>query len=164
MEKLHPKAKVLFFIQYFFIFAFLIFIFWNFLLPFWFLEFFSIGAMLTGLIFAPLLVIILLAWLWAELTYNNWGYELRKEGVYIQRGVIWKHYSSIPYERVQNIDINRGVIARICGFSALNIQTAGYSAQKGPFSEGFIPALEPKKAESYREKILKAIKGKKQGL
>ena len=58
----------------------------------------------------------------------------------LEKGVIYKVYTNIPYERIQNIDIYRGIIARLCGFSAVSVQTAGsylidfrYSNGTGPW-------------------------------
>ena len=80
----------------------------------------------------------------------------------------WKRYSNIPYERVQNIDINRGIVARILGFSSIMIQTAGYAVPIGKgygvSAGGYIPALDVKEAEEVREYVLKRINGKNQGL
>jgi uncharacterized membrane protein YdbT with pleckstrin-like domain len=80
-----------------------------------------------------------------------------------------KVYKSIPYERVQNVDIKRGILARILGFSVLDVQTAGYSGGYGNgrmLPEGRIPALSVVDAEKYREFVLGKIsgKGKNQGL
>ena len=75
--------------------------------------------------------------------------------------MIWKTYSNVPYERVQNVDIRRGIIARIFGFSSVNIQTAGYSGYvRGGYaygSEGYIPALDMGEAERVRDFLMKRI-------
>lgn len=102
------------------------------------------------------------------MTYNRWFYEIGQDSIRLERGIIWKRYSNVPYERVQNVDITRGIIARMCGFSTLMIQTAGYSAPVrsgyGPSVEGYIPAVSVQEAEKIREHVLKKIKGKSSGL
>jgi len=84
----------------------------------------------------------------------------------IEKGVIWKKYISIPYERIQNVDIYRGILARILGLSDLHIQTAGYSAygKHGMGSEGRFPGLDTRTAEQLREQLVKRAKGTRQGL
>ena len=90
-----------------------------------------------------------------------------------QVGIIWKKYSNIPYERIQNIDIRRGILARLFGFSELLIQTAGYSGgglryrrRRSIFSapahvEGYIPAVPINSAEEIRDFILNKVAKKK---
>jgi len=73
---------------------------------------------------------LIIFWIWAKLAYHFYRYELREDGFRKELGVIWKKYITIPYDRIQNVDIYRGVIAPILGLSDLNIQTAGMSAQR----------------------------------
>lgn len=95
-------------------------------------------------------------------------YEFTSNQLRVERGIIWKRYSNIPYQRIQNVDITRGIIARICGFSSVNIQTAGYSMPangRGVHSEGYLPAVSVKEAEQVREFLMKEIsKNNKSGL
>lgn len=162
MQHLHPKAKWLFFWSYSIVPVMI-----N--IPILFiLTIFFIGGTwpLRGLIlfiyllFASLFFLFL--YLWSTWAYNNYKYLLKEDVIRIERGVIWKKYSSIPYERVQNIDIHRGILARILGLSDLQIQTAGYSGYT--LTEGRIPGLDPKLAEHLREELIKKVQGTKQGL
>ncbi len=119
-------------------------------------------SFLLGLIFA-----VVIGEIYANLSYKNWKYELNPRELKIERGIIMKVYKSIPYERVQNVDIHRGILARMIGFSTLNIQTAGYHAYGGrgggAMSEGHIPAVSVAGAEKIREFVMKRI-GHKQGI
>lgn len=172
MEKLHPGAKWLFRIRVYFGLAF-IFMFSGFFIPSFITLFTSaskdaVQRMIIELFisfFIGLIVIISIGEIYARLAYNNWRYELTNSSLRLERGIIWKRYSNIPYERVQNVDISRGILARIIGFSTLNIQTAGYhyTGRSGAISEGYIPAVSIKKAEEIREFLMKKI-GKRQGL
>ena len=110
-------------------------------------------------------------YIWAKLTYRFWGYQLTKDAFKKEHGVIWKKYVSIPYERIQNIDIHRGILARILGLSDLKIQTAGYSAvsygrgrMAGIGAEGYLLGLDKQVAEQLREELIRKAKGTKQGL
>lgn len=123
--------------------------------------------LITTVLISSILVLIILGEIYARMAYNRWFYEIGKDNIRLERGIIWKRYSNIPYERVQNVDINRGIIARIFGFSSIMIQTAGYSVPirgYGASAEGHIPALGVKEAEEVREYVLKRINGKNQGL
>jgi len=168
MQQLHPKAVWLFFIQFLFLL----------LTPFFFIFFvfgsrysvvlsatkgvgFSWGWLIFGII-----VYILFCYLWARLSYRFWRYEISENAIKIEKGVIWKKYVSIPYERIQNVDIYRGLLARILSLSDLHIQTAGYSGygRHGMGTEGRFPGLDPQTAERLREELIKRAKGTKQGL
>jgi membrane protein YdbS with pleckstrin-like domain len=163
MEKLHPGAKWAFRARGYFSFLWLIFLF---IVPFGMvlsknsdMVYFSFGYYLFAF-----LVVILISEVYARLSYNNWKYELTSNELKLERGIIWKRYSAIPYERVQNVDIYRGILARLLHFSTLNIQTAGYSAVQGRgmgmMSEGHIPAVSIKKAEEIREFLMSKISKK----
>ncbi|MFA5259129.1 MAG: PH domain-containing protein [Candidatus Pacearchaeota archaeon] len=115
-----------------------------------------------------IVIAIIIGEIYARMAYNRWFYEFTEEQLRIERGIIWKKYSNIPYERVQNVDITRGIIARVCGFSTVNIQTAGlsYSPKGGMTVEGYIPGVPIQEAEHIREFVMKKItkKGRNQGL
>ena len=111
-----------------------------------------------GLLFYISLIIVI-AEVYARMAYNRWKYEFTPTNLKIEKGIIWKKYSNIPYERVQNIDIHRGIIARIFGFSTIQIQTAGFSGM--PYSEGNIPAVGIEHSEKIREFLMKKITGRK---
>lgn len=106
--------------------------------------------------------LILLWWVWiplliivhifvAYLSYYFWRFELRENEYRAERGIIWKRYVSIPYDRIQNVDIHRGLLARILGLSDILIHTAGYG---GVGSEGRLPGLRQEHAEQIRDEIL----------
>lgn len=101
------------------------------------------------------------SFIWAKLYYDSFKFELAAKGLKIEKGVIWKHYVTIPYERIQNVDIYRGPLVRLLGLSDLHVQTAGMSGAM--ITEGRIPALFPKDAEELREKLVDKI-GRGQGL
>jgi len=102
-----------------------------------------------------IIFVIIASEVYARMSYARWFYEFTDDRLKTERGIIWKRYSNIPYERIQNVDIHRGIIARMLGFSSFMIQTAGYSAQ--PQSEGNIPAIEMNQAEKLRGFIMKKI-------
>ncbi len=178
MEKLHPgikKAQILSSLIGIFFFAIFAGIFFGAMVGgfgansgFSFIGF-LIGFLILGGGFFTLSVAIII------MRYNRFLYEFRKDALYVEKGIVFKKYSTIPYERVQNVDIHRGIFARMFGYSALFIQTAGYSGG-GPggmrFSygfgrnrhrnammqvEGYLPAIDMAKSEQLRDWIMKKI-------
>lgn len=171
MENLHPGAKWLFRLRsYTALFPLLIFII--------ILGLANFAAPISGkspfptIIISAILGIVILVFIseiYTRMSYSRFLYELTKEGIKIEKGIIWKKYTSIPYERVQNVDIKRGIIARMFGFSTVDIETAGQQIRfqyrfnrmndhQGYQSEGHLPAIDLKKAEEHRSFIMKKIK------
>ncbi len=127
----------------------------------------SLGAFSFGSLpslWLILSIVLVFCFVWAKLTYHFYRYELTDAGFCKEFGVIYKKYVTIPYDRIQNIDIDRGILARILGLSDLSIQTAGASMSSSS-SEGKLPALSQKIAEQLRDELLqRARKSKNQGL
>lgn len=165
MQKLHPKAVWVFFFRFLVIgFGVLIFAFFM-IMNATLYQTLKKGEMGGTFLwwFIPIFIFyILFCYIWAKLTYRFWNYQLRESVFKIEHGVIWKKYVSIPYERIQNIDINRGLLDRIFGLSDLHIQTAGYTGSAR--TEGRLPGLLPEDAERLREDLITRVKGTKQGL
>jgi len=126
-----------------------------------------IALLVLGFVFL-IVFLIVVAEIYARMTYNRWFYEFGDNSLKLERGIIWKKYSNVPYERVQNVDIHRGIIARLVGFSSVAIQTAGisYTPRGGAGAEGSIPAVSVKEAEEIREFLMDKItkKSRSQGM
>jgi membrane protein YdbS with pleckstrin-like domain len=168
-HKLHPGARWTFRIRAYLGLIVLVFLLGTFGIPAA-VAIFSIlnsTALTAIMVFISIIfyigIIIIIGEIYARMTYNRWFYEFSDHGLKLERGIIWKRYSNVPYERIQNVDVQRGILARILGFSTVIIQTAGYSGQGkyGMNSEGYIPAVGMKDAEKIREFIMKKITGKK---
>lgn len=124
---------------------------------------------LFGWIFGLIILLLLISWFWAKLSYRYYRYELKEEGFRKESGVIYKKYVTIPYDRIQNVDINRGILARLLGLSDLNIQTAGAGVATPRFggagAEGRLPGLSMQAAEQVRDELInRARRSKNQGL
>ncbi len=173
MDKLHPGARWLFRLRaYYPLFFIGLFVT---IYSFQILRFFAGGSTGLGFVFAIIFYIffvIIVAEIYARMSYNRYIYEITHDGVKVERGIIWKKYTSIPYERVQNVDIRRGIIARMFGFSTVEIETAGQSGYGGNHhgfrfgrrgnrryqSEGHLPAIDVNGAEKIREFVMKRVK------
>lgn len=178
MKQLDPKSVWLFFVS---------------LILRWFMLLIILGAYLTLLFTAFLYrlrdntgdisfgflnwlwiiipALLVFFFIWAKLTYRFYHYELTDAGFRKELGVVYKKYVTIPYDRIQNIDIYRGILARILGLSDLNVQTAGASAVVGRYgavgigAEGHLPGLSQEVAEQLRDELIqRARQSKNQGL
>lgn len=164
-QQLDPKSVWLFFsmivVRFGFVAIWLGFMFTIFLTEF---SGLSQNVFLRSVADRPLAFVILgltLAYAWAYLTYRFYRYELREDGFRKEFGVIWKKYVTIPYEKIQNVDIYRGLLARLLGLSDVHIQTAGASAQSSRYgalgfaAEGRLPGLPREVAEQLRDELVK---------
>jgi len=174
-KQLHSGARWLFRLTGFFLVFFLAIFLSGFIFPisiilFSFLFKNATMAVIIAILafFGFIAFVIVLTEVYARMSYNRWFYEFDPSNLKIERGIIWKRYSNVPYERVQNVDIRRGIIARTFGFSSVFIQTAGFSYSPrggGIGAEGYLPAVSMKEAEDIREFLMKKIsKNSKQGL
>ena len=111
-----------------------------------------VGSILAILFFGFILLIALLA-------YYNYHYSLNGEGLTIDYGVIFKKSTTIRYDRIQNVNIERSLTDRILGLSRISVETAGSSSGQtvsvtGGYSaksEGYIPALSLNNAKSLHD-------------
>ncbi len=106
--------------------------------------------------------VLVLCFVWAKLTYHFYRYELTDAGFRKELGVIYKKYVTIPYDRIQNVNIDRGIIERLLGLSRIQIFTAGTGNIIG---EGILPGLSREVAEQLRDELIqRARQAKNQGL
>ena len=105
-------------------------------------------------IFAISIVLsIALVFLWAVLHYDFYRFSIGEEGFKKEYGIIRKVYTVIPYKKIQNIDIHRGIVERILGLSTLRIETAAGSG----YPEGVLPGLLHRDAIQLRDDLLKNV-------
>jgi len=165
MHHLDPKAVWIFFINSFVIWI-VVFLFFG-AQTIVFIGQLSGGFGVFGYVTSFVIMLILfciLSYTWAKLSYRFYKYELIEDGFRKEHGVIWKKYITIPYDRIQNVDIHRGVFARILKLSDLHIQTAG-SSSNTKHSEGRLPGLSRENAETIRDELIsRARQSKNQGL
>ena len=120
---------------------------------------------LVAYVIIAYLIILALCWLWANLYWKNYSFKLQEDKIVVKRGVIGKRIANIPYERIQNVNIWKGILDRIFGISTIQIETAGgvqmasggYGAMMS-MAEGTIQGIKnPKPVADY---ILSRVKGK----
>ncbi|MDO8556530.1 MAG: PH domain-containing protein [Nanoarchaeota archaeon] len=161
MTQLHPGAKWVFRARGLAIAIALLFFFFFFGgAAFTILAFFSGSWVLpVGMVIFFLVIALIIMEVYARLAYRYFSYEVKSDCLLINQGIIWKRSVTIPYGRVQNVDITRGIFAQMFDFSSVAIQTAGVAfAYRGmPRSEGLLPALSIADAEKLRQFMLKKI-------
>ena len=92
------------------------------------------------------LALIILNWL----GFYRKGFALRDRDITYKSGLIFRTVTSIPFNRVQHCELKKGPLEELFNISRLRVYTAG-----GMASDLTIPGLEPSKAESMKQFILK---------
>jgi uncharacterized protein len=80
-----------------------------------------------------------------ELRWSRWRYEVRDEEIDLLRGVVTITRTLVPMQRVQHVDVQRGALERLLGFSSVIFHTAAGGTR--------IPALRPAEATAVRDRI-----------
>ena len=84
----------------------------------------------------------------AVLRYRAWGYEVRDDGIYLERGVLTQVRTVVPFVRIQHVDSSRGPVERLVGLATTVVYTAG---SRG--ADVTVPGLTPVRADGLRERL-----------
>lgn len=107
----------------------------------------EVTYLLFIIVYSVFITIIVLIYLYNTVYVKNFSYKISEDHLVIKHGVLTKTVATIPYSRIQNINIVNGVFDRIFKTFTVKIETAGSSAaaasaQKGIVRpEGYIPGL-----------------------
>jgi putative membrane protein len=103
-------------------------------------------AVVAGILVITLMLAVVS---WLVTGFQTVGRELR-----VTEGLIWRRTRSIPLERVQAIDVNRPVLARLTGVAELRIEVIGAKKTEAPLA--FLSVAE---AGELRRRLLALARG-----
>jgi membrane protein YdbS with pleckstrin-like domain len=87
-------------------------------------------------------------WLWfAWRRYRSWAYQERDEDLIVERGVMIRRLSVVPYGRMQFVDVTAGPIDRLFRLATVRLHTAAAA------SDARIPGLERAEAARLRDRL-----------
>jgi len=102
-------------------------------------------ALMVGIgIFAISIVGVFLYW-------RHFEYRVGANEIRIDSGILSRTHRSIPFDRIQDVDITQGVLARLFGIARVKLETGGSSGPKA--DEGVLQAIPLKRAEDLRNLI-----------
>lgn len=107
--------------------------------------FFDLSELLVAAVPAG---VLLLGIAFAVARYRRWGYEIREDDIYLERGVVTQVRTVVPLVRIQHVDSRRGPIERLTGLASCVVYTAG---SRG--ADVRIPGLTPTNADELRERL-----------
>jgi len=106
----------------------------------------SLGAIIASsfLMLAAILSLIL-----PNLVWRSKGYQVREHDLHFRRGMIWRHVTSLPFVRVQHVELESGPVERYFKLATLKFYTAG-----GGSSDMSIPGLPYSAASKIRSYVM----------
>lgn len=118
------------------------------------------ALVITAVLLSPVLVAVLFTAFWISKYYSSIRYAFTNNEVVVERGVYWKRKSFVPYNRITNIEIVQGPLARLFGLGTVRIQTAGYSAGGGGTTTHIAEAviLNVKNFEELKDMIMNFVR------
>ena len=123
----------------------------------------SIAPFVSGVVWlwalpASLAIILLIALALTPRRVRAIGYQLRDDDLVFRKGILFQRIVSVPYGRMQLVDVNRGPLARAFGLSELKFVTA--AAATGVV----IPGLPELEAEELRDTLVTLAESRRAGL
>ena len=115
------------------------------------------GRLKTALLAGGALLLFLIVSLflyWRRFEYRVGAHEIR-----IDSGILSRTHRSIPFDRVQDVDISQGPVARLLGLAKVKFETGGSAGSE----EGVLPAIALARAEALRHHV-RARRGLQQTL
>ena len=98
-----------------------------------------------SIISAVLAVIILYSSLITLLGFPKKGYLLRENDISFQKGLLFYKVTSVPFNRIQHVEVTQGILAKAFKLSSLKLFTAGGNA-----SDLSIPGLPQDTAQNLK--------------
>ena len=120
----------------------------------WFVVVAVVGCVMAAVFlpwWAPVAVgaaaVIGIVW-WVIVAYRqvkNLGYAIRENDLLIQRGIMFRSTTVVPFGRMQFVDVSSGPVSRFFGLATVELHTASAS------SDATIPGLPAQDADHLRE-------------
>jgi membrane protein YdbS with pleckstrin-like domain len=79
--------------------------------------------------------------------YRSWGYAERGDDLIVNRGLLFRRLSVVPYGRMQFVDVTAGPIERVFGLATVRMHTAAAA------SDARIPGLSNDEAARLRDQL-----------
>lgn len=105
------------------------------------------GAAAGGLAVAVVAGCAGIALWFARNRFLSWAYQERDEDLIVERGVMIRRLSVVPYGRMQFVDVTAGPVDRIFRLATVRLHTAAAA------SDARIPGLERAEAARLRDRL-----------
>jgi uncharacterized protein len=80
--------------------------------------------------------------------YRAWRYRFGDDGLELRRGVFWTHVSSMPYHRLQQVDVGQGPLERWLGMVSVQLRSAAAT------TDAVIPGIANDEVDELRRLLM----------
>ncbi len=113
---------------------------------------------LTVLILVAGVVILVLRWIVVGRNWQSWGYAERQDDLFITNGVLFRTLITVPYGRMQLVEVRTTPLQRAFGLATVQLVTASAS------TDAAIPGLLPDEAARLRDRLAQLGESQASGL
>ncbi|MGI6370797.1 MAG: PH domain-containing protein [Ignavibacteria bacterium] len=85
--------------------------------------------------------------------YEFIGYAVRENDICMRSGLFFKNYVVVPFNRIQHITVEQGVLARAFGLASLKVYSAA-----GNYNDFVLNGITKERADEMKQFILEQIK------
>lgn len=111
----------------------------------------------TSMIVSSVIFILVVSWILSFLgtviTYGNFAVHLKDEELIISHGIFEQKQLTIPYNRIQAIQIKEELLRQPFGYATLKLDSAGYGDEGGK-SVMLFPLIPKTKIAEFMEQVL----------
>lgn len=86
-------------------------------------------------------------WWWSARNQTAWGYAENADDLFVSSGIMFRRLVSVPYGRMQYVDVQAGPVARRFGVASITLHTAS------PDTAARIPGLPADEATRLRDRL-----------
>lgn len=104
------------------------------------------------------LIVLGLSLLAVERRWRAWGYLERADDLVVQRGVLVRRTSVVPYGRMQYVDVTAGPLERRLGIATVTLHTAAAA------TDAYVPGLLADEAARLRDRLAALGEARQAGL
>jgi uncharacterized protein len=108
---------------------------------------FAMPLWLTVALPVVLLGLSVSGWVLIGRNARSWGYAERDEDLYVKHGAMFKTLVTVPYGRMQYVDVTSGPVEQLFGISSVHLHTAS------PRTSARIPGLPSDEAARLRDRL-----------
>ncbi|PCI64730.1 MAG: hypothetical protein COB37_00090 [Kordiimonadales bacterium] len=101
-------------------------------------------------VYLPLIAVIGSVFIWAPAVTKARGFAVRERDIHYKAGIFWRKTVSLPYNRIQHVELESGPLERFFKLNTLKFFTAG-----GYKADMKIPALQFERASKLRTYVVK---------
>ena len=115
-----------------------------------FVGYLALSGRLTTAIFAAIALLLLMA-VGILLHWTHFAFRVGKSEIRIDSGILSRTHRSIPFDRIHDVDITQGPVARLLGLARVKFDTGSSSRAGG--DEGVLQAITLARAEEIRSLV-----------